>query len=68
MSQNSEILSYLKKGGTLTQGQAARMFGCWRLAARVNDLRDKGFNIETMMLTENDRTFAQYRLKTKKPR
>lgn len=39
MTQTSAILDHLRAGGTLTPGQALEEFGCFRLAARVNDCR-----------------------------
>ncbi len=38
-SQNAQILKWLKSGKTLTALQALEKFGCWRLAARIDDLR-----------------------------
>lgn len=45
MSHTDAILWHLKNKGPLTQATAAKLFGCWRLGARVYDLRRKGENI-----------------------
>ena len=44
-TQNAAILSYLKRGRTLSPLQALDLFGCLRLSARIYDLRHrlKGF-------------------------
>ena len=44
-SQAQEILDYLKQGNSITQSYAAHHFRCWRLAARIYDLRQQGVNI-----------------------
>ena len=38
MSQNDNILSYLKKGKKLDPMKALKLFGCFRLSARIFDL------------------------------
>ena len=44
-TQNQMILSYLQKGKSLTAMDALRLFGCFRLAARVADLKEMGEKI-----------------------
>jgi len=46
-SQNAAIARYLEEGGRLTPLQALDLFGCFRLAARIGDLRKKGMEIQT---------------------
>lgn len=46
-SQKKEILAYLKSGKRLTQMDALYKFQCMRLAARISELRDEGWNIKT---------------------
>ena len=41
---------------------AVKMFNCYRLSARVNDLRNLGHNIKTEMVTHNKKRFALYTL------
>lgn len=63
MSQNKQIEAYLRNGGRLTQMDALRQFGCFRLASRVNDLRNKGLDIVTdKVTTPSGKTVAEYRL------
>jgi hypothetical protein len=40
MSQRSKILSHLKRHKTITPIQALHDFGCLRLAARIQELRE----------------------------
>lgn len=46
-SQNGAIKHYLEEGGRLTPLDALHLFGCFRLAARIKDLRRLGLNIRT---------------------
>ena len=62
MTQTQQILQHLKQGNTLTPIEALNLFGCFRLGARIYDLKDMGYNIETEMVTQNRKTFARYRL------
>ena len=45
MKQNEMILQYLKTGKTLTPIEALDMFGCFRLASRVYDLKQAGWPV-----------------------
>ena len=62
MTQNQQIKSYLEKGKAITPIQALNKFGCFRLAARINDLRKDGLNIATKIVTKEGKTFASYKL------
>lgn len=62
MTQNDLILDALKRG-PLTPLEALERFGCFRLAARVRDLRERGHAIavERHELA-NGKKVARYRL------
>lgn len=45
-SQNQKILEYLQSGLAITQKDSIRMFDCYRLAARIKDLREQGHDIQ----------------------
>jgi hypothetical protein len=62
-SQNALIKGWLLNGYSITQREASQQFGCDRLAARICELRDKGLNVVTDMVTENGKTFARYFVK-----
>lgn len=61
-SQNSKILRHLMKGKTLTPIQALNLFDCFRLSARIKNLRVAGFPIVTDLITKGKKTFASYSL------
>ena len=64
MSQNKQIADYLNKGKKLTTIDALNKFGCFRLASRINDLRNEGMKITTKIIKlENKKQIAQYSLK-----
>jgi hypothetical protein len=60
-SQNERILQHLKKGKKITPLDALEKFGCFRLAARISDLRKDGHLISTENLTKDGKTFASYK-------
>ena len=60
-SQNDKVLSHLKRRGSITQLDAIR-FGCFRLAARILDLRGMGFQISSKLETKRKKTYARYTL------
>jgi len=60
-SQCAKIKDWLESGNTLTSLEALQMFGCFRLASRIHDLRDRGMNIaKTMICGPNGKRYAQY--------
>lgn len=65
MSQNKQILNYLLKGKKLTPIDALEKFGCFRLSARILDLRKEGYEIITENITKQGKTFAQYSMEGK---
>lgn len=65
MSQCDDILAHLKRG-PISAIQALESYGCFRLAARIKDLRGQGHDIETRDLElPNGKTVAEYYLKEK---
>lgn len=64
-SQTEWVLTRLKQG-PVTAIDAFDGCGCFRLAARINDLRQAGYDIETKTLElPNGKHVAQYHLKEK---
>lgn len=61
-SQCKKILAYLKEGNGITTAIAVDKFGCYRLAARISDLKKKGYNIGTEMVGKGFGSYAEYRL------
>ena len=62
MTQTQKILLYLKSGKTLTPIEALNKFGCFRLAARIADLRRDGHKIWTNYIQKDKKIFAAYKL------
>jgi len=60
MSQCNEILKHLEDGKSITPIDALSLFGVFRLAARIADLRKQGHEIETGTLKNNGKEFANY--------
>lgn len=66
MSQNESIRKYLEDGHSITPIDALNMFGCFRLGARIADLKKQGLNIKTEIVHDNanGKHWASYRLVT----
>jgi hypothetical protein len=63
MTQNDAIRAALLAGRSITPLDALNEFGCFRLAARVADLRREGLPIECTTETRNGKRFARYHLR-----
>ena len=63
-SQNKRIAEWLKAGNSITAMEALNMFQCFRLASRINDLKQKfGLRIVTdRVMTPSGKRVAQYKL------
>lgn len=53
-SQNKAIKAHLKKGKCITAMQALNQFGCFRLAARIKNLKDEGMDIRKIMMKNTE--------------
>lgn len=63
MSQNERVLAYMRTHKGITALDAIRLPGgmVMRLAARIADLRDDGYTIDTEMeKTEKGKRYARY--------
>ena len=61
-SQNALIKGWLLNGYSITPMEALNMFGCFRLSARIANLRDEGLEVVTDMVTINNKRVARYYL------
>lgn len=61
-SQNALIKGWLLNGYSITPIEALNMFGCFRLSARIANLREDGLQVVTDMVTINDKRVARYYL------
>ena len=61
MNQNDMILVALKNGERITPLTALESFGCFRLSARIWDLRNEGHPIKTKHIsTPQGKVVAEY--------
>ena len=60
MTQNQQIAKYLNNGKAITPIQALNKFNCFRLAARISDLRNDGMLIRTKIVTKEGKSYASY--------
>lgn len=64
MNQATQILAHLRTGKHLTALEALNRFGCLRLAARIDELKDRGHRIDARMVRlANGKRVASYRMK-----
>jgi hypothetical protein len=63
-SQAATILQHLQKGGSLTALDALQFFGCFRLAARIHELRKEGYEIDETTIESNGKRYSSYFIKT----
>ena len=60
-SQSAKVLYHLENYGSLTAIEALELFACFRLAARINDLKEAGHDIQTEMKKQkNGKKVAEY--------
>lgn len=64
------LQTHFASGRSLTQLEAIGLYGAYRLAARVHELKNKGWDITTTIKTDTfGDKYAEYQLaKPKKPR
>lgn len=67
MTKIAKLRAHFLSGRSLTQLEAIGLYGAFRLAARVHDLKAEGMKIETKMKEDpNGSPYAEYSLSTKK--
>jgi hypothetical protein len=66
-TQKQQIQAHLKRFGRITPVEALNRYGCFRLGARVYELRESGMPIDTHMKTVRTRNgkakVAEYSLR-----
>lgn len=62
-SQKDRIKAHLLSGKSISPLEALNLYGCFRLGARIWDLRHEGMEIEEV----GDKQYAVYRLKSTAP-
>ncbi len=61
-TQKKRIKEQLIKGAGITPMHALNKYGCFRLSARIWELRNEGMNIITRRITHGGKSFAFYEL------
>lgn len=61
-TQTKAIKAHLESGKSITPIDALNEYGCFRLGARIYDLKDTGMNIITEMVQQGRKRYARYRL------
>ena len=66
LTQDIAVLNWLKENVSIDPIQALSELGCYRLSARIHQLRKKGYQISTKRITKRGRlglmNFAEYSL------
>lgn len=60
VSQEKAILAHLRKGKTLTPLEALNKFSCFRLGARIFELKQAGHAIRSRMVKKGQKWVAEY--------
>ena len=55
VTQASLIIEYLEEFGSITPLEAIRDIGCYRLSARISDIKNMGVPIKTEMVNVKNR-------------
>ena len=63
LSQCERILTHLQSGKTINQLQALNLYNCLRLSARIYDLKQAGFDIDSRLVHENGAQYAEYSMR-----
>lgn len=61
-TQNWDVLWFMNYNGAITPLSAMANLGVHRLAARINDLKRMGWNINTTIKRVNRKSYASYSL------
>lgn len=60
MTQTEQIRQHLLKHNSITPLEALKKFRCFRLAARIKDLRNDGFSVLSTRVERNGKRFCRY--------
>lgn len=62
-SQCQKVLGFLRLRGSITPLQAIQKFWCYRLGARIHELRGRGYTIGSQLVkSKNGKHYAKYTL------
>lgn len=61
MTQTEAIKAHLIQHNSITPIEALERYGCFRLAARIKDLRNEGFSVHsTLVENSNGKKYCRY--------
>jgi hypothetical protein len=66
-SQTKSILNHLNSGKSISGIEALNMFGCFRLPARIYDLKNRGIAIDSEMVHKDGKKWSEYSIKKVDP-
>jgi hypothetical protein len=61
-AQKTQILMHMRRHGAITPLEALKLYGCFRLAARIDDLKRDGWLINSTMVSHRGKRYASYSL------
>jgi hypothetical protein len=61
-TQTQAVLDHMRSRGSINPLVALRRYGCFRLAARIRDLRDDGYLINAVIVSKRGKKYAAYSL------
>jgi hypothetical protein len=61
VNATQKIREWLERGHSITPMQALQKWGCMRLGARINDLRNEGWEIITQIVEKDGKRYAKYK-------
>ena len=62
MNQTKQIEQHLNKGYSITAYEALNLYGCFRLASRMYEIKESGYPFHKEMVTlDNGKRIAEYR-------
>ncbi len=67
MTQTEAILAHLQTGESITPIEALQQYGCFRLAARIKDIRDEGHDVQMVWEGDGVKKWARYSLRRAVP-
>lgn len=67
MSQSDMILAHLQSGCSITPMEALKEYGVFRLAARINDIREAGYDVDMVLEGDGKKKWGRYSLKRAVP-
>ena len=66
MTQEDLILTHLRSGRSITSLEALNIYGCFRLASRISDIRNKfpelNIKVDTIHNEQTGKHYASYRI------